>query len=111
MPGLFLLIFIKKSGLILALFYARIVLSEGKGLKDKSAEISHKIIMYNWSVDIDELKKDKKKYAVWRLEQMVNFGLDGKKINCREIKKYWKFLSLDPAKKKYLKMILWPKQS
>jgi len=36
--------------------------------------------MYNWSVDTKQLKKDKKKYTVWRLEQMVNFGLDGKKL-------------------------------
>jgi len=67
--------------------------------------------MHNWSVDITELKKNKEQYAVWRLEQMVNFGLDGKKINREEIKKYWKILDLDPNKKNYLKMILWPKQS
>ena len=67
--------------------------------------------MHNWSVDITELKKNKEQYAVWRLEQMVNFGLDGKKINRKEIKKYWKILDLDPNKKNYLKMILWPKQS
>ena len=66
--------------------------------------------MHNWSVDTTELKKDKKQYAIWRLEQMVNFGLAGKKIKRAEIKKYWNILSLDPDKKKYLKMILWPKQ-
>jgi hypothetical protein len=67
--------------------------------------------MRNWSVDTTELKKDKKQYAIWRLEQMVNFGLAGKKISSQEIKKYWKSLDLDHAKKSYLKMILWPKQS
>lgn len=67
--------------------------------------------MHNWSIDTTELKKDKKQYAVWRLEQMVNFGLDGKKISHGEIKKYWNILDLDRDKKKYLKMILWPKQS
>ena len=66
--------------------------------------------MHNWSVNTTELKKDKKQYAIWRLEQMVNFGLAGKKIKRAEIKKYWNILSLDPDKKKYLKMILWPKQ-
>ena len=35
--------------------------------------------MKNWPVDVKELKKDKRKYTVWKLEQMVNFGLDGKK--------------------------------
>jgi len=67
--------------------------------------------MHNWSVDTTELKKDKKQYVIWRLEQMVNFGLDGKKINGAEMKKYWKILNLDHNKKTYLKMILWPKQS
>jgi hypothetical protein len=67
--------------------------------------------MHNWSVDTTELKKDEKSYAIWRLEQMVNFGLEGKKISQQELKKYWELLDLDLNKKNYLKMILWPKQS
>lgn len=67
--------------------------------------------MYNWSVDEKELKKDKKRYTIWKLEQMVNFGLGGKKLKQEDLKKYWRFLNLDPDKKKYLKMILWPKRS
>jgi len=66
--------------------------------------------MRNWSTDITELKKDKKQYAVWRLEQMVNFGLEGKKISRRELKKHWVKLLLDQNKKRYLAMLLWPKQ-
>jgi len=62
--------------------------------------------MKNWSIDIKELKKDKEKYAVWRLEQMVNFGLDGQKLDGRELKKYWPKLRIDPRKKKYLAMLL-----
>lgn len=67
--------------------------------------------MYNWSTDTTELKKDKKQYAIWRLEQMVNFGLGGKKISRKEIKRYWSVLNLDLNKKKYLTALLWPKQS
>lgn len=66
--------------------------------------------MYNWSIDTAELKKDKKRYIIWRLEQMVNFGLGGKKISRKEIKKYWQFLNLDRNKKRYLKLLLWPKR-
>lgn len=62
--------------------------------------------MRNWSTDTTELKKDKKQYAIWRLEQMVNFGLEGKKINRIELKKYWEMLYLDPNKKRYLAMLL-----
>ncbi len=66
--------------------------------------------MKNWSIDLKELKKHKEKYAIWKLEQMVNFGLDNEKISKKELKKYWDKLYIDPLKKKYLKMILWPKQ-
>jgi len=66
--------------------------------------------MYNWSVDLKKIKKDKDAYAVWRLEQLVNFGLAGKKINKNQLKKYWPQLYLDPAKKSYLRMLLWPKK-
>ncbi|MEK7643923.1 MAG: hypothetical protein AAB390_01320 [Patescibacteria group bacterium] len=68
--------------------------------------------MYNWTVDTKQLKKDKKQYAIWKLEQMVNFGLNGEKLNKANLKKYWSELNLDPKKKKYLSLILWPsKQS
>ena len=64
--------------------------------------------MYNWAVDIKTLKKDKKQYAIWRLEQMVNFGLGKEKLDRRQLKKYWPLLDLDPKKKEYLKFLLWP---
>jgi len=66
--------------------------------------------MYNWSVDTKELKKDKKQYAIWRLEQMVNFGAGGKKIKKNDLKKYWPLLNMDKKKKKFLSLLLWPKQ-
>ncbi|MFA6548154.1 MAG: hypothetical protein WCT11_04450 [Candidatus Magasanikbacteria bacterium] len=68
--------------------------------------------MYNWTVDTKVLKKDKKQYAIWKLEQLVNFGLNGEKLNKKELKKYWPDLKLDPKKKRYLSLVLWPsKQS
>jgi hypothetical protein len=66
--------------------------------------------MYNWSVDLKQLKKNKRAYAIWRLEQLINFGLAGQKLNKKQLKKYWPFLHLDPAKKDYLTMLLWPKK-
>lgn len=66
--------------------------------------------MYNWSTDITELKKDKKAYTIWRIEQMVNFGLDKNKLKENELKDNWKKLKLDPLKKIFLKMLLWPKK-
>jgi len=66
------------------------------------------MIMYNWSVDIKKLKKDKKQYEIWRLEQLVNFGLAGEKIKESKLRKYWPLLHLDPDKKNYLSFLLWP---
>lgn len=64
--------------------------------------------MRNWSVNTKELKKDKKKYAIWRLEQLVNFGLGKEKIDAKQLRKNWGLLRLDPRKKSFLKTLLWP---
>lgn len=61
---------------------------------------------YNWSIDEKKLKKNKKKYAIWKLEQTVNFGLRGKKIKKTLLKKYWDNINIDPYKRNFLKLIL-----
>mgnify|MGYP001595126597 CR=1 FL=1 len=58
--------------------------------------------MYNWSVDTKNLKKTPQKYTIWRLEQLINFGLNGEKINTVDLKRYWPYLNLDPNRKKVL---------
>lgn len=65
--------------------------------------------MRNWSTNTTALKKDKTQYAIWRLEQLVNFGMGKTKIKATELKKYWKVLRLDPKKKHFLKTLLWPR--
>lgn len=67
--------------------------------------------MYNWSVDEKELKKYPDKYAIWKLEQMVNFGLGEEKLNEADIKKYLPLLDIDEPTRKYLEFLLWPKKS
>lgn len=62
--------------------------------------------MYNWSTDTKELKKDKEKYAIWKIEQMVNFGLGGKKIKEEEFQKYWRKINADPNRLKFLKLLI-----
>lgn len=66
---------------------------------------------YNWSVDEKKLKKNKKKYAIWKIEQMVNFGLRGKKIKKETLKKYWNDIKIDPHKRQFLKMIIYDKNT
>jgi hypothetical protein len=67
--------------------------------------------MYNWGVDIKRFKKSKEAYNIWRLEQLINFGLNGEKLDANKLKRYWPKLRLDPAKTRYLKFLLWGKKS
>ncbi len=66
--------------------------------------------MHNWSTDITQLKKNPEKYKIWKLEQLVNFGLNKEKINKKDLKKHWNDISIDPARKNFLNIILWPKK-
>ena len=68
--------------------------------------------MHNWSVDEKVFKKkDPKGYKLWRLEQLINYGLDGEKLNEKEVKKAWPKIKeqLDPYKKRALEYLLWGK--
>lgn len=62
--------------------------------------------MYNWSVDTTILKKYPKQYTIWRLEQLINFGLDNEKIKRKELEENFDKLDIDPQKKKYLQFLL-----
>ena len=67
--------------------------------------------MKNWSVDEEAMKKaDPEAHEVWRLEQLINYGLDGEKLNTEKVKKYWDRLYLDPIYKQYLDFLLWPRK-
>jgi len=70
--------------------------------------------MYNWSVDEERFKKENpKEYKLWRLTQLINYGLDGEKLDRKEVKKAWPKIKdrLDPDLKKYLEFLLWQIQS
>lgn len=65
--------------------------------------------MYNWSVDEKQFKKvDPTGYKIWRLEQMINYGLGKDKLNERAVRKYWKKLYMDAPTRAYLSFLLWP---
>ena len=68
--------------------------------------------MYNWSIDEKKFKKeDPEGYKIWKLEQMINYGLGKEKLNLRLVKRYWKKLFMDKITRKYLEFLLWPKKS
>jgi len=64
-------------------------------------------LMYNWSTDTTRLKENPDKYNIFVLEQMINFGLNNKKLSLSSLKKHWSKLNIDSNKKSYLKKIVW----
>lgn len=69
--------------------------------------------MYNWSVDEKRFKKeDPGGYRFWRLTQLINYGLDGERLDKNEVKKAWPKIKnrLDPHKAVYLEYLLWGKR-
>jgi len=66
--------------------------------------------MKNWSVDEKFLKRFPQKYELWKLEQMLSYGLDdGERVNKKNLLKNWSFLSsrIDPNRVEFLRFILW----
>lgn len=66
--------------------------------------------MYNWSTDTSLLKSNPEKYAIWKLEQFINYGLNGEKLSGKEVKQYWNTLKIDPKRRRVLEFWLWPNQ-
>lgn len=67
--------------------------------------------MYNWSTDTTELQKDPEKYAIWRLEQLINYGAEDEKLDESLLRKYWDKLDMDELTRKYLSFLLWPEKT
>lgn len=67
--------------------------------------------MYNWSVDIKRFKQDKERFLIWKLNQLINFGLGGEKLDRQLVIKYWDRLHLDPSRRRFLYFLLWEKNS
>lgn len=66
--------------------------------------------MYNWSIDEEKFKKENpEEYRLWRLTQLINYGLDGEKLDRDEVKKAWPKIKdrLDPNTKVFLEYLLW----
>lgn len=61
----------------------------------------------HWSVQEKNMQeKHPEAFAVWSLENAVNFGMRAKKINKTQLLKYWNQLKLDASKRKFLNMLL-----
>ncbi len=67
--------------------------------------------MYNWSSNFKNINKKSDAFAIFSLEQAINFGLKDAKISKSRLKKYWGKLNLDSKRKQFLSFLLWGKLS
>ena len=66
--------------------------------------------MYNWSTDEERLKKENPEgYKIWRIIQLINYGLDGEKLDKKEVIKAWTKIKdqLDPYARRAIEYLLW----
>ena len=68
-------------------------------------------MIYNWNTDTTELKKDKRAFEIWEMEQKINYGLRGGKISRKKLMEYWEELDIDPLKRRFYRFLLWGKLS
>lgn len=67
--------------------------------------------MYNWShIDEEAMKReDPEKYRLWRLTQIINYGLDGEKLDREEVKAAWPKIKddIEPYTRRAMEYLLW----
>ena len=69
--------------------------------------------MINWNTDEVKFKKlHPKEYKLWRLTQLINYGLNREKLDAHEVKQAWPKIKdgLDPDKQKVIEFFLWDKK-
>lgn len=67
--------------------------------------------MYNWDTNTRVLKKHSGEYTLWKLNQLINFGLNNQKLNLKQVKSLWKELKIDPKRSNFLHFLIWGNQS
>lgn len=59
-----------------------------------------------WDYDKKAFLAQAKKDPVWHLERLINYGLGKKKIDKKQLKKYFKKLKISPDRRAFLKLIM-----
>lgn len=63
-----------------------------------------------WDYTKTEYKKQAKKDPVWKLERLINFGLDDEKIERELLEKYFNKLKITDDRRAFFELILWNKK-
>ena len=64
--------------------------------------------MHNWDYDLTTGKGDE--FTRWKLERMINYGLGPHdRLPMEQLKTFWKQLKIEPARRRFLALLLWKK--
>lgn len=70
--------------------------------------------MINWSTDEKKFKKENpKEYKLWRLVQLINYGLsENERLDTAEVKRAWSTIKdrLDSDRRKTIEFFIWGKK-
>lgn len=66
-------------------------------------------IKKHWSVDTSELSKKPGDFAVWKLEQRINWGIGEERLKIADLRKYWDKIDIDPFKRRALELAVFSK--
>ena len=62
-----------------------------------------------WDYSKTEYDKQAKSDPIWHLERLINYGLNGEKINKETLKKYFHQLKIPQNRRDFLELLLWDK--
>ena len=66
--------------------------------------------MINWNTDEKALQENfPKAYKLWRVVQLINYGLEGEKLNMKFIRMHWDSIKdrLESNRRKTLEWFIW----
>lgn len=67
-------------------------------------------VSMTWDYTKEEYEKQAAADPVWRLERLINYGLNGEKINRELLKKYLPELKIPQNRRDFLELLLWNKK-
>lgn len=69
---------------------------------------------YNWShIDEEAMKReDPEKYRRWRIVQLLNYGLEGEKLDKKEVIELWPEIKdeVEPYTRRAIEFLIWGKR-
>lgn len=63
-----------------------------------------------WDYNTTEYQKQAKADEKWHLERLLNYGLEGEKIDRKNLEKYLPELKIPDDRRAFLELLLWNKK-